>query len=209
MAINISDKYPGRSNPPSVDYPQGSIKNQTAPGARDGTPLDEAWANDKEGFFQSILDARGITANGEVDKVGASQYYDALAADPTESLRGMPLVATQAETNAGVNDGNIITPKKLRAGFSSSLSSIGYIAFPSWLGGLILQWGTGAPSAADVNISFPLQFPAFCLQVIAASSYTPGSGSIGYVSSGGQSTTGFVARCSSATLGWKWFAVGF
>lgn len=33
--------------------------------------------------------------------------------DPTEALRGMPLVATQSEASAGVNDNKLVTPKKL------------------------------------------------------------------------------------------------
>jgi hypothetical protein len=46
---------------------------------RQGWVLPEKdWANDKEGFFQSLLSAAGITANGAVDAVGASQFFDAL-----------------------------------------------------------------------------------------------------------------------------------
>uniref|UniRef100_UPI0006990808 hypothetical protein n=1 Tax=Pseudomonas veronii TaxID=76761 RepID=UPI0006990808 len=47
---------------------------------KDGSYLEKDWANDKEGFFQSLLSAAGITANGAVDAVGASQFFDALQA---------------------------------------------------------------------------------------------------------------------------------
>lgn len=54
------------------------------------------------------------------------------------------------------------------AGFAVSLATNGYIKFPSWLGGLIIQWGTSANVAADTNItvSFPLAFPQSCYIVI-------------------------------------------
>lgn len=78
MALILPNRYPGRFDPPSVDYPQGSFKNRTTPTAKDGSYLERDWANDKEGFFQSLLSAASITANGAVDKVGASQYYSAL-----------------------------------------------------------------------------------------------------------------------------------
>ncbi|WP_454864586.1 hypothetical protein [Pseudomonas rhizophila] len=80
MALKLNERYPGRFDNPSADYPQGSFKNRTTPTAKDGSYLEKDWANDKEGFFQSLLSESGIVADGDVDKVGASQYYDALSA---------------------------------------------------------------------------------------------------------------------------------
>lgn len=87
----------------------------------------------------------------------------ALAAQATELNQGTAKVATQALTDAGVDDTTMITPKKLRWGFSASLGgagSISYIVFPSWLGGLIIQWGTtGAVSPATNAVhTWPLAF---------------------------------------------------
>lgn len=115
MAINLFSKYGSRANPPSIDYPQGSVKNRSAPDVKDGTPLDADWANDHQGFFQSILSYFGVTANGTPDKVGASQYFDALMSDPSESKRGMPLAATNAEVAAGTNNGKMVTPAGLKS----------------------------------------------------------------------------------------------
>lgn len=78
MALKLNERYPGRYNNPSADYPQGSFKNRTTPTAKDGSYLEQDWANDKEGFFQSLLAMAVIEANGAVDKVGASQVFDAL-----------------------------------------------------------------------------------------------------------------------------------
>lgn len=78
MALKLNERYPGRYNNPSPDYPQGSFKNRTSPTAKDGSYLEQDWANDKEGFFQSLLAKAVINANGAVDKVGSSQAFDAL-----------------------------------------------------------------------------------------------------------------------------------
>lgn len=79
MALKLNERYPGRFNNPSPDYPQGSFKNRTTPTAKDGSYLEKDWANDKEGFFQSLLSSASVVANGSVDKVGGSQYFNALS----------------------------------------------------------------------------------------------------------------------------------
>lgn len=162
MAINLFNKYGSRANPPSIDYPQGSVKNRSAPDVKDGTPLDADWANDHQGFFQSILSYFGVTANGTPDKVGASQYFDALMSDPSETLRGIPLVATQTEVDAGKNDEKIVTSEKLRFGVQAVFNvNAGFIAMPSWLFGFVIQWGVGIipDGVRDATISWPVAFP--------------------------------------------------
>lgn len=90
--------------------------------------------------------------------------------------------------------------------FSAALGYNGYQKLPS---GLIVQWGTTNPGPGDVTTTFPITFPNLCLHVIAGGGYTAGSGSIGYVSAGTWSKTNFVARQSSAGLGWSWLALGY
>lgn len=78
----------------------------------------------------------------------------------TENVAGIARVATQAETDAGSDDSRFVTPKKLRWGFSYSFGPDGYIAFPSWLAGIIFQWGeAGATSNVVENVTFPISFP--------------------------------------------------
>jgi len=90
-----------------------------------------------------------------------------LAAQATEANQGTVKIATQALTDAGVDDATIVTPKKLRWGLSVSLGLNGYVAFPSWLGGWILQWGSVLDGTADATgVPFPMAFPTAVYKVI-------------------------------------------
>lgn len=90
--------------------------------------------------------------------LASRQWVQNLAA--TETVRGVIALATQPEVDAGTRADVAVTPKKLRAGFAASLTQTGYVAFPSWLGGWILQWGRAANDiAGDITVTFPIAFP--------------------------------------------------
>ncbi|MGN5127332.1 gp53-like domain-containing protein [Aeromonas sp. 30P] len=90
----------------------------------------------------------------------------------TEAVRGAIKIATQDQVNSGSADDAAVTPKKLRAGFSISLTSQPYVCFPSWLGGWIIQMGDSAPSMS--RTTWPIAFPTRCISaaVLSKSSAT-------------------------------------
>lgn len=94
----------------------------------------------------------------------------ALAAQATEINQGTAKVATAAQMLDSANDAVIATPKKLRLGFAASLTPNGYIVFPSWLGGLVVQWGLSAsiPDDSKITVPFNLQFPTEAFAVIVS-----------------------------------------
>lgn len=91
---------------------------------------------------------------------------DLLAQQATELNQGTAKVATQTQTDSGTDDKTVVTPKKMRWGFSIAISeNLGssYVVFPTWLGGLIIQWGMTNAIASGANYlqAFPIAFPLF------------------------------------------------
>ncbi|WP_085581454.1 MULTISPECIES: phage tail protein [unclassified Pseudomonas] len=100
-----------------------------------------------------------------------------LAQQATELNQGTAKTATQAQTDAGSDDQTIVTPKKLRWGFSALKASNGYLMLPSWLGGLVIQWGTtGAIAAgAQMTVTYPIAFPNVSVMTLIGNSSSIGS----------------------------------
>ncbi|MBP5957274.1 phage tail protein [Pseudomonas anatoliensis] len=89
-----------------------------------------------------------------------------MAQQATELNQGTAKIATQAQADAGTDDKAVVTPKKMRWGFSIGISeNLGssYVVFPTWLGGLIIQWGMTNAIASGANYlqAFPVAFPLF------------------------------------------------
>lgn len=78
-------------------------------------------------------------------------------------------IASQAETDQGVSDTAVVTPKKLRFGFAASWTINGYLILPSWLGGFTLQWGLAPASlVGGVQKNFVIPFPNKCLCIVGS-----------------------------------------
>lgn len=127
----------------------------------------------------------------------------------TDAAPGVARIATQAQVNAGADDTTIVTPRKLRAGFGAYFNTAaGYFMFPTWLGGLILQWGQGYVShtaGAPTGWAFPVAFPTelLTLQVTNAHGY-----STAVVSFNSASQASFNVFASVAYTNVFWFAIG-
>ncbi|WP_449102183.1 gp53-like domain-containing protein [Pseudomonas extremaustralis] len=132
------------------------------------------------GAEASQLDAETGTDNKKwMSPLRVFQAIAKVVVQATETAFGWAKVATQVQTNAGTDDATIVTPKKLRFGFAISLTPNGYIAFPTWLGGLVIQWGSVAvPASGTSLVTFPLAFPNETLALFASlgfNSYTASS----------------------------------
>ncbi|TLP63155.1 MULTISPECIES: gp53-like domain-containing protein [Pseudomonas] len=99
---------------------------------------------------------------------------------------------SEPEISAGAAQGSKwISLRRLRMGFAVKLAQNGYVTFPTWLGGLIIQWGRVAAPTADreYEVTFPIPFPVelFNLQV-----------AYGYEQA--RQNDGIVAQISTTTL---------
>ena len=68
----------GRITPANADYPFGSSRDETSPGANDGTPYFKGRSDDILGLQQALLTNAGLSPSGNADTVLISQYFQAL-----------------------------------------------------------------------------------------------------------------------------------
>lgn len=147
----------------------------------------------------SQADAEAGTNNTR--RMTALRVFQAIrsaAAAATEALRGVLRVGTQAEVNTGTLDDVAVTPRKMRFGFQVSLTSNGYIVFPAWLGGLMIQWFDQSITSTATNYSYPLAFPSAALKVFLVDGDAAAAGI--YFGAHVVSSTQFRALCSGASV---------
>ncbi len=140
---------------------------------------------------------------GEVDNkimtpLRVFQAMRSAAAQATEVFYGALRLATQTEADSGTLDTVAVSPKKMRWGFAFSYTSNGYFVFPTWLGGLIIQWANGQinAGAGTVRVRLPLEFNSSLVV------YSIGTSATGVVVTGqNASPTGIDINARSATNG--------
>ncbi|MDH1506297.1 phage tail protein [Aeromonas caviae] len=180
----------------------------------DGMTGDVTIATATEGVKGKAQIATQAEVNAGTDdtKFVTAKKLLAWVKQATETVLGMMKVATQAQTNAGTDDGVAVTPKKLRAGFSVLLGSNGYLAFPTWLGGLIIQWGEmSVPVNATATSALPIAFPTAAFQGVCTynnpSSASPPADSISFPTNG--SVTIGVRADGSGNYIMRYIALGY
>ncbi|EJM27774.1 phage tail protein [Pseudomonas sp. GM25] len=127
-----------------------------------------------------------------------------LAQQATESNQGTAKVATSNQLNTGSDDSVMVTPKKLRLGFEISLAPNGYVVFPSWLGGVMFQWGQALMSGTTGNFNYPTAFRSQVYQMVVSDGGS-GAHSVGATAT---SLSAFTAYSTLATTNFRYFAIG-
>lgn len=70
--------YPAQVQPDDPNYPDGKPLNDITPGDNTGTPLEEQWLTDLEGFKQALVRDAGLTPNDMPETVNDSQLLQAI-----------------------------------------------------------------------------------------------------------------------------------
>jgi hypothetical protein len=189
-----------------------------------GSSTDEAGARSNLGITStgsniitaasqsSARTALGATSTGSSVFTAASALAARTAigvGSASDTAEGLVERATDAEAVSGVDDTRFLTPKKLKLGFSVNLAGNGHIAFPTWLSGIKINWGSvtlGSNTGIDVTMSSP--FANACLhgQVSIASTSTDGSEAM-HVSVSGINLR--VTNPESSSRAIYWLAIGY
>lgn len=78
MSIKVWERYQPNAQFPTPQYPYGFLKNESALGVGDGTPLDVDWGNDFEAFKQTAFQRSGLEPSGVTDTVLNSEMFNAM-----------------------------------------------------------------------------------------------------------------------------------
>ena len=133
-----------------------------------------------------------------------------IASTVSPVFTGTPTAPNPNDTD---NSTKVATTAWSKIGLTHSLGTNGYIKFPNWLGGLIIQWGQAtASSSADTPILFPMVFPNALFYI--GGQVIQNTSNVQYVfTTEAETTSGF--SFNSITVGGrnatpvKWLAIGY
>jgi hypothetical protein len=106
-------------DPANSEYPAGKIRDDDPP--TDGTPVTEILYGDIIQFFHKLMRLAGVTYNNLSDnETSGFQFITALATyartlQATDALKGTVELATNAETQAGIDTQRAVTPAALES----------------------------------------------------------------------------------------------
>lgn len=113
------------------------------------------------------VDANTTSLAGKVNRAGDTMTGGLNLVSPsTSATEANSDNSTKIATTAWVR--NAMATIAAAAGFAFNPASTGYIKFPSWLGGWVVQWGiTLSSSGGDVSVAYPISFPTGPLAAVA------------------------------------------
>lgn len=160
MSVKAWEKYQPNATSPSPQYPYGSLRQETALGVGDGTPLDVEWGNDFEAFKQTAFSRSGLVPSGNTDTITNSEMFNAMQDSTTRSLwersaaeSGYNLVAGSFEEGGVlVNTNDVLWSKKLNKIFSGTTGAVVAGTNPT-SGGFVDASGAvyGVATLADIS----------------------------------------------------------
>ena len=160
----------------AIDMDSHKITN-LANGTDSGDAVNKSQLDAKAPFWGNAAQEFAVAAATVGDNAVNKTQFDAKTGQATETVAGIAEICTNAELLAGASDAVVATPLKLRLGFAASFATNGYISFPTWLGGLIIQWGYNSDTVTvEKSISFPITFPTACYNVQCTGDETNGAG---------------------------------
>ena len=112
MAYKIKDIYPSQVSTGDAGWPDGKPRNIQGGIQGTGTPFEEKLFQDYEGSRQALFAEAGIDPSGVSDKVGQSDYVDA--------LKGFEKPASSVVTSEGNNIEDFINSTKVNYPFKSA-----------------------------------------------------------------------------------------
>ena len=97
------------------------------------------------------------------------------------------------------------------AGFSYSFGSNGYIVFPSWLSGIIFQWGNNSIGQnATITQSLPISFPTSFIMPFISQSSSAGTNNCLYAfTTGSLSSFSVTYSATSGGATYNYLAIGY
>lgn len=163
-----------------IDGPGATVDKKFTEGDPVGgvqaTVVTDDWLNAIQEEVVAVISDPLVTPAIPLNKAVNNQLVTAIKrliasgySQATELVSGFAKVATQSQTDTGTDDATFVTPKKLRFGFDINLAQNGYVSLPSWLGGIIIQWGLSASIASntEVTVTFPIAYPIAAFSVVA------------------------------------------
>ena len=143
---------------------------------------------------------------GSATQIPVITYNDKGQITNTSTANLSILNTTNDPTFVSTSSTDPVSPSWLKSGFAISLSANGYIKLPTWLGGVIFEWGrVSIAGSGSASVTFPLAMPTLLATINLETNV---ASEVCYPSSA--TNSGFTATQSGAiATNAYWFAIGY